>query len=164
MALLTTLKRLPLAYDRDLQEDKEPVFDTARTLRDSLEVTAGALATLRVNEARMREAASDPMLLATDLAEALVREGVAFREAHEAVGRIVAHCVEKDADLRSLSREDLRAFHPAFPSAASELLSLERALEGRSLPGATARPRVAEALDAAEAELAAARRELEAAR
>jgi argininosuccinate lyase len=161
VALLTVLKGLPLTYNRDLQEDKEPIFDTARTLRDSLEVMAGAVATLRVNEARMREAASDPMLLATDLAEALVREGVPFREAHEAVGRIVAHCIEKDADLRSLSREDLRAFHPSFPSAASELLSLERALEGRSLPGATARVRVAEALDAAQAELAAARGELE---
>jgi argininosuccinate lyase len=112
VALLTVVKGLPLTYNRDLQEDKEPIFDTARTLRDSLEVMAGAIATLRVNEQRMREAASDPMLLATDLAEALVREGVAFREAHEAVGRIVAHCLEKDADLRSLSREDLRAFHP----------------------------------------------------
>jgi argininosuccinate lyase len=164
VALLTVLKGLPLTYNRDLQEDKEPIFDTARTLRDSLEVMAGALATLRVNEARMREAASDPMLLATDLAEALVREGVPFREAHEAVGRIVAHCLEKDADLRSLSREDLRAFHAAFPTGAGELLSLERALEGRALPGATARARVAEALDAADAELAAARRALESAR
>jgi argininosuccinate lyase len=164
VALLTVLKGLPLTYNRDLQEDKEPIFDTARTLRDSLEVMAGAIATLRVDEARMREAASDPMLLATDLAETLVRAGVAFREAHEAVGRIVGHCVEKDADLRSLSREDLRAFHPAFPAGARELLSLERALEGRSLPGATARPRVAEALDAADAELAAARSELEATR
>ena len=138
------LKGLPLTYNRDLQEDKEPIFDTARTLRDSLEVMAGAIATLRVNDARMRAAASDPMLLATDLAEALVREGVPFREAHEAVGRIVAHCVEKDADLRTLSREDLRAFHPAFPSRRRrELLSLERALEGRALAGGTARARVA---------------------
>src|SRR5688572_23908559 len=119
VALLTVLKGLPLTYNRDLQEDKEPLFDTARTLGDSLEVMAGALATLRVDEARMRAAADDPLLLATDLAEALVREGVPFREAHEAVGRIVAHCVEKDADLRSLSREDLRAFHPAFPSGAA---------------------------------------------
>ena len=86
----------------------------------------------------------------------------ACRPAPQAVGRIVAHCVDKDADLRSLSREDLRAFHPAFSAASAELLSLERALEGRALPGATARPRVVEALDAADAEVAAARRELEA--
>ena len=155
VALLTVLKGLPLSYNRDLQEDKEPVFDTARTLRDSLEVMAGALATLRVDTARMREAAGDPLLLATDLAEALVREGVPFREAHEAVGRIVAHCIEKDLDLRALSREDLRAFHAAFQAGAAELLSLERALEQRSLPGATSRRRVSEALAAAEAELAA---------
>src|SRR5262245_24635841 len=95
--------------------------------------------TLRVDAERMREAAGDPLLLATDLAEALVREGVPFREAHEAVGRLVAHCVEKELDLRGLSREDLRAFHPAFPAEAAALVSLERALEGRDLPGATAR-------------------------
>jgi argininosuccinate lyase len=161
VSLLTVLKGLPLTYNRDLQEDKEPIFDTSLTLRDSLEVTAGAMATLRVNVARMRAAADDPMLLATDLAEALVRVGVPFREAHEAVGRIVAHCLEKDLDLRALSREDLRAFHVAFEASAGELLSLERALEERSLTGATARVRVLEALDAAESELGAARAELD---
>jgi argininosuccinate lyase len=152
VALLTVLKGLPLTYNRDLQEDKEPVFDSAATLRDSLEVMAGAVATLRVDVARMREAASDPMLLATDLAEALVRARVPFREAHEAVGRIVKHCVTKKLDLRALSREDLRAFHPDFPAAARELVDLESALEGRSLPGGTARARVEEALGRAEAE------------
>jgi argininosuccinate lyase len=155
VALLTVMKGLPLAYNRDMQEDKEPVFDSAATLRDSLEVMQGALATLRVDAGRMREAAGDPMLLATDLAEALVGQGVPFREAHEAVGRLVAHCLEKEIDLRTLSREDLRVFHPRFPAGASALASLERALEARDLPGATARPRVLEALARAEAELAA---------
>jgi argininosuccinate lyase len=152
VALLTVLKGLPLTYNRDLQEDKQPVFDSAATLRDSLEVMAGAVATLRVDTARMREAASDPLLLATDLAEALVRAGVPFREAHEAVGRIVQHCVGKKLDLRGLSRADLRAFHPAFPAAARELVDLEGALEGRALPGGTARARVEAALDRAEAD------------
>jgi argininosuccinate lyase len=150
VALLTVVKGLPLTYNRDLQEDKEPVFDTARTLRDCLEVSAGAVATLRVGVERMGQAARDPMLLATDLAEVLVREGVPFREAHEAVGRVVGHCVEKDLDLGALSREDLRVFHPAFPAGSDELLSLERALEERNLPGGTSRARVEEALDAAE--------------
>jgi argininosuccinate lyase len=113
----------------------------------------GAIATLWVDVGRMREAAGDPLLLATDLAEALVEQGVPFREAHEAVGRLVAHCVEKEIDLRSLSREDLRAFHPAFSAPASALASLERALEARDLPGATARPRVLAALGRAEAEI-----------
>jgi argininosuccinate lyase len=159
VTLLTVLKGLPLTYNRDLQEDKEPVFDSAATLRDCLEVMAGAIATLRVDEARMRAAADDPMLLATDLAEALVREGVPFREAHEAVGRAVGHCLEKDLDLRRLSRQDLQAFHAAFPAPASELLSLERALEERRLPGGTARETVRAALDAAGARL---RQELDA--
>ena len=149
VTLLTVVKGLPLTYNRDLQEDKEPVFDSAGTLRDCLEVMAGAIATLRVDAERMRAAADDPMLLATDLAEALVREGVPFRQAHEAVGRIVAHCLEKDLDLRRLTVEDLRAFHEDFAAPASELLSLERALEARSLIGGSARARVADAVDAA---------------
>jgi argininosuccinate lyase len=153
MALLTTVKGLPLTYNRDLQEDKEPLFDSARTLADSLEVTAGALATLRVNVEKMRAAAEDPLLLATDLAEALVREGVPFREAHEAVGKVVAHCVAAKRDLRQLSRAELRGFHAAFPASSGELLALERALEERALPGGTARARVREALAAAERRL-----------
>ncbi len=156
VALLTVLKGLPLTYNRDLQEDKEPVFDAARTLCDCLEVMTGAIATLRVNTARMGEAASDPMLLATDLAEALVREGVPFREAHEAVGRAVGHCVEKEVDLRSLSREDLHGFHPAFPASAGELLSLESALESRKLIGGTARENVEQNLNQARSAVAAA--------
>jgi argininosuccinate lyase len=154
VTLLTVMKGLPLTYNRDLQEDKEPVFDTAATLRDCLEVMTGVVAGLRIRVERMREAASDPMLLATDLAEALVREGVPFRDAHEAVGRVVAHCLEKDLDLRSLSREDLKAFHPAFPADAGSLVDLEGALEGRKLPGGTARERVSEALQVAGEELA----------
>jgi argininosuccinate lyase len=162
VALLTVLKGLPLTYNRDLQEDKEPLFDTARTLGDSLEVMAGALATLTVNVARMRAAADDPLLLATDLAEALVREGVPFREAHEAVGKIVAHCVAGRRDLGALERDELRSFHPSFTSDARAIVSVERALEGRSLPGGTARGRVMEALAAAAAQLAAERAALEA--
>jgi argininosuccinate lyase len=153
VALLTVLKGLPLAYNRDLQEDKEPV---------ALAVMAGVVAGLEVREERMREAASDPLLLATDLAEALVREGVAFREAHEAVGRIVAHCLEKDLDLRALSREDLRAFHPAFPDGAAALVDLERSLESRALAGGTARVRVEEALERCARELERERVELDA--
>jgi argininosuccinate lyase len=155
VTLLTVMKGLPLTYNRDLQEDKEPIFDSATTLRDCLEVMAGAVATLRVDVARMRSAADDPMLLATDLAEVLVREGVPFREAHEAVGRAVGHCVDKGLDLRALSREDLAAFHSAFPASAAELLSLERALEQRDLIGGTSRARVSTALERADAEISA---------
>ena len=127
-----------------------------------VEVTAGALGSLRVDTERMRIAASDPLLLATDLAEVLVREGVPFREAHEAVGRIVAHCAGKEVDLRSLSREDLHAFHPAFPAAAAELASLEASLEARRLTGGTARANVEAALARAELEIESAQRGLDA--
>jgi argininosuccinate lyase len=160
VSLLTTMKGLPLTYNRDMQEDKEPLFDSMATLRDSLEVMAGAIATLRVDSARMAEAASDPMLLATDLAETLVREGVPFREAHETVGRIVAHCVEGGRDLRSLSHETLREFHGAFPAGADELLDIEHSFEQRSLVGGTARATVEQALAAARERLDAEARQL----
>jgi argininosuccinate lyase len=150
VALLTVVKGLPLTYNRDLQEDKEPLFDAAATLRDSLAVMAGAIATLAVRRDAMRAAAEDPMLLATDLAEALVRAGVPFREAHEVVGRIVAHCIADGLDMRTLTHDALRAFHPRFESGAGELLALDRALEERAMVGATSRARVAEALDEAD--------------
>jgi argininosuccinate lyase len=134
-----------------MQEDKEPIFDSAVTLRDALQVTTGAVATLTVCEDRMRAAADDPMLLATDLAEVLVGEGVPFREAHEVVGKIVGHCVRENADLRTLGHDQMKQFHAAFPAGADELLDLERSLERRALAGGTARARVREALDAAEA-------------
>jgi argininosuccinate lyase len=153
VSLLATMKGLPLTYNRDMQEDKEPIFDTAATLRDCLEVTAGAIATLRVDAARMAAAARDPMLLATDLAEVLVVEGVPFREAHEAVGRIVAHCARRGLDLRDLGLAELRGFHAAFPAPAAELLDLERSLERRTLTGGPARQNVRSALERARAEL-----------
>ncbi len=153
VSLLTTMKGLPLTYNRDMQEDKEPIFDSASTLADSLEVMAGSLATLRVDAARMREAASDPMLLATDLAEILVREGVPFREAHEAVGEIVGHCTREGVDLRALDHDEMKGFHPAFPAGSAELLDLDASLESRTLPGGTARATVRAALEQARSEV-----------
>jgi argininosuccinate lyase len=149
VTLLTVMKALPLTYNRDMQEDKEPIFDSATTLRDSLEVMGGAIQTLRVNTERMAAAADDAMLLATDLAEALVVAGVPFRAAHEAVGQIVKHCIAKQLDLRSLSRADLQAFHPSFSASAAAIASLESALEGRKVIGGTARGTVEEALSKA---------------
>jgi argininosuccinate lyase len=161
VTLLTVMKGLPLSYNRDMQEDKEPLFDSASTLRDCLEVTAGAIATLSVNVSRMGAAADDPMLLTTDLAEELVRAGVPFREAHEAVGNIVGHCIREGIDIRTLGREDMRAFHEAFQAGAGELLDLERSFEQRGLEGGTARHKVAAALDRASAELDEEARSLE---
>jgi len=156
VALLTVMKGLPLTYNRDMQEDKEPIFDSAVTLRDSLLVMAGAVATLRVDRERMRAAASDPMLLATDLAEALVGEGVPFREAHETVGRIVAHVVGEGIDLARLTRKELQTFHPAFPAGCDTLLDLDASFSARCLTGGPARERVAEELEHASQRLDAA--------
>ncbi len=161
VTLLTVLKGLPLTYNRDLQEDKEPLFDSVTTLRDCLEVMTGALATLAVRVDRMAEAASDPMLLATDLAEILVREGVPFRDAHEVVGQIVGHCTRSNVNLRSLSHTDMQGFHEAFAAGADELLDLERSLESRSLAGGTSRGRVESALAEIESEIAAELRTLD---
>jgi argininosuccinate lyase len=163
VTLLTVLKGLPLTYNRDLQEDKEPLFDSVRTLLDSLEVMSGAIATLGVRTERMAEAAADPMLLATDLAEILVGAGVPFRDAHEVVGRIVGHCTREGVSLRSLDHASMQSFHPAFEAGADELLELERSLESRQLAGGTSRSRVEAALAEIEAELAAERSAIEAA-
>ena len=157
VTLLTVLKGLPLTYNRDLQEDKEPLFDTVETLRDSLEVMAGAIATLDVRTERMGEAASDPMLLATDLAEFLVRAGVPFRDAHEVVGKIVGHVTREGISLRSLSKGDMQS----FDASADALLDLERSLESRALAGGTARARVEASLDEIAGELMAERAEIE---
>ena len=161
VTLLTVLKGLPLTYNRDLQEDKEPLFDSVTTLRDCLEVMAGALATLEVRVDQMAEAASDPMLLATDLAEFLVRTGLPFRDAHEVVGQIVGHCTRKQVDLRSLSLADMQSFHEAFTASADELLDLDRSLESRSLAGGTSRDRVESSLAEVESEIAAELRALD---
>jgi argininosuccinate lyase len=163
VTLLTVLKGLPLTYNRDLQEDKEPLFDSVTTLRDCLEVMSGTLATLEVRVDRMAEAAADPMLLATDLAEILVQSGLPFRDAHEVVGQIVGHCTRKQIDLRSLSHADMQSFHQAFTAGADELLDLERSLESRSLVGGTARNRVEAALTETEVEMVVEREALDAA-
>jgi argininosuccinate lyase len=152
---------LPLTYNRDLQEDKEPLFDSVTTVRDCLEVMSGTVATLRVREDRMAEAAADPMLLATDLAEILVRKGIPFRDAHEVVGRIVGHCTRKQIDLRALNHADMQTFHEAFDAGADTLLDLERSLESRALVGGTARVRVEEVIVEIAGELAAERSQLE---
>src|SRR5206468_9189011 len=108
-ALLTVLKGLPLAYDRDLQEDKEPVFDAVDTLLLVLPAVAGMIATMVVNTDRLAATAADGFALATDVAEHLVRRGVPFREAHEAVGHLVVWCSVHDVDLDEVADDDLLA-------------------------------------------------------
>jgi argininosuccinate lyase len=148
--LLATLKGLPLAYDRDLQEDKEPVFDAVDTLEVLLPALTGMIASLRVNTDRLAAAAADGFALATDLAEALVRRGVPFREAHEAVGHLVVWCTVHDCDLADPSDEQLAAINPNLTPEIREVLSVTGALAARSAPGGTAPVRVAEQVTALE--------------
>jgi len=154
VSLLVTLKGLPLSYNRDMQEDKEPVIDAVDTANSCLEVLSGAIASLRVNAATMDRAASDPMLIATDLADHLVLRGVPFREAHGLVSSVVAHALAEGVPLSALSRATLLSFHPALDIEPTEFFRVGRSLEARVAPGAPSRERVLEAIAVARAELA----------
>jgi argininosuccinate lyase len=146
-ALLTVLKGLPLAYDRDLQEDKEPVFDAVDTLLLVLPAVSGMVATMTVDVERLESTAADGYALATDIAELLVRRGVAFRDAHEAVGELVAYCSSKGLDLADVADETLAAVSKHLTPDVRDVLSVHGALEARAAPGGTAPSRVAEQLD-----------------
>jgi argininosuccinate lyase len=148
MAMLTTMKGLTLAYNRDLQEDKEGFFGAVDTLLASLEVLAGMIATLKVNAGRMEEAVARDYILATDLADYLVRKGEAFRSAHEAVARLIAYAVKKGKSLRALSLAEYRNFSALFGEDVYSI-SVETSLAARDTPGGTAPRQVAQALAAA---------------
>jgi argininosuccinate lyase len=154
-ALLAMMKGLPLAYNKDMQEDKEAVFDTVDTLRACLDVTATVLANIHLNETRMRQAAAQGYLNATELADYLARKGVPFRAAHETVGRIVMQAIERNVELNDLSLDDLKSFSPLIEQDVFRSLSLEQTLATKSQAGGTAPERVAEALAAARTSLAA---------
>jgi argininosuccinate lyase len=153
--LLTTLKGLPSSYQRDLQEDKEPVFAAHDQVFAMLTVAAGAVAATRANEARMREAASDPALLATEAAHYLVRKGAPFRHAHEIVGQIVRDGERLGKPFSALPLETLRKFSHLFAADFYDALNLESALSGPVVYGGTAPARVREAIEAAKERLAA---------
>ncbi|GAB3212235.1 argininosuccinate lyase [Marinactinospora thermotolerans] len=144
--LLTTLKGLPLAYNRDLQEDKEPVFDAVDTLQLLLPAFTGMVATLRFHRERMEELAPQGFSLATDIAEWLVRARVPFREAHEIAGACVRLCEERGIDLPDLTDADFTAISPHLTPAVREVLTVRGSLESRSGKGGTAPARVAEQL------------------
>jgi argininosuccinate lyase len=144
--LLATLKGLPLAYDRDLQEDKEPVFDTVDQLLVLLPAVSGMIATMTVHADRVAASAAQGFALATDVAEWLVRQGVPFREAHEISGALVRYCEERGCELSEVSAEELAAVDAALIPQVREVLSVPGALRARSTYGSTAPERVAEQL------------------
>jgi argininosuccinate lyase len=144
--LLATLKGLPLAYDRDLQEDKEPVFDTVDQLLTLLPAVSGLVATLTFDSNRLAAAAPAGFALATDVAEWLVRRGVAFREAHEISGAFVSYCEERGVDLPDLTDDQLAEVDPRLTPEVRTVLSVAGALGARSAVGGTSPDRVAEQL------------------
>jgi argininosuccinate lyase len=136
-ALLTLAKGLPLAYNKDLQEDKEALFDTIDTLSDSLRVTAIVLRNIELNRERARAAAISDYTNATDLADYLVRKGLEFRKAHEVIGRVVVFAIEQGMQLGELSLEQYRGFSDRFEPDLFETISLERSLAGKTQTGGT---------------------------
>ncbi|HHO48539.1 MAG TPA: argininosuccinate lyase [Desulfobacteraceae bacterium] len=146
MGLMMTVKGLPLTYNRDLQEDKEPVFDALDTVRASLSITAELLGNLSFKTDRMREAASGGFMTATDLADYLVQKGMSFRQAHGVAGRIVAHCQERGKELTDLKLEELQSFSSLIDGDVMEVLEVEGSVNSRLSIGGTARARVEDAL------------------
>ncbi len=155
--LLVVLKGLPLAYNRDLQEDKEPLFDTVDTVLACLPLMAGMLATLKIDRARLARAAEESYALATDLADYLVGKGVPFREAHQTVGRLVKYAAARKKTFAELTLEEYRTFSEKFEADVFDI-TVERAIAARDVPGGTAPGRVRAALAEARARLAADRR------
>lgn len=145
LALLTTLKGLPLTYNKDLQEDKEQFFDAVDTVSTCLRMFAGMLATARFREDRMRQVAGGGFSTATDVADYLVRKGLPFRRAHEVVGRLVRHCLEQGCDITDLPLADLQGFSPLFQEDVYSV-TVDSSVQARDVPGGTAPNRVREAL------------------
>ena len=159
-SLLVTVKGTPLTYDKDLQEDKEPLFDAADTVLGSLMACAGMLATCTFKEERMREASHEGYMAATDLADYLVGKGLPFRQAHAVVGRIVGDCVREGVTLQQLSTDELRSYSELFDDDAHEALDIDSIVRRRTTFGGTGHEAVCaqlklatEALEADEAAL-----------
>ena len=136
MSILVTLKALPSSYNRDLQEDKEALFDSVDTILAALELFTAMLSELKINRERMKAAASDPNLLATDLAEYLVKKGMPFREAHEIVGKLVADAIKSGKKLNAIELSRLKKLSPKFEADVAKVFDVRRSLESRHAAGA----------------------------
>ncbi|MGA3525780.1 argininosuccinate lyase [Melissospora conviva] len=154
MSVLTMLKGLPMAYDRDMQEDKEPAFDAVDTLELLLPALAGMIATMTVRVERLAAATPVGYSLATEVADWLVRKGVPFREAHEVTGKLVALCAVRECELDEVSDEDLTLVSPHLDPSVRDVLSVRSALAGRTTPGSTGPGPVADQLVSVNEQLA----------
>jgi argininosuccinate lyase len=153
MALLMVLKGLPMSYNRDLQEDKEPVFDSVDTVSQSLAVMIELLSGLSFNREILGDASKKGFMTATDLAEYLVRKNIPFRQAHAIVGQAVAYCITNAKELTDLSFKELQKFSDTIAEDVFEVLGAEGSVNSRTTSGGTASTSVLKALEKAEADL-----------
>jgi len=138
VSLLTTMKALPLAYNKDMQEDKEALFDTIATIKECLKVFSPMLRTMKLNKKKMLDATKGGFLTATDAADYLVKKGVPFRESHHIAGRVVAYCIKTSQGLEDLSIDEWRGFSKAFGKDIKEVISIEASVKSRKAKGGTA--------------------------
>ncbi|OCT13170.1 argininosuccinate lyase [Paenibacillus pectinilyticus] len=152
--LMTVLKSLPLAYNKDMQEDKEGMFDTVRTLQGALQLFAPMVSTMKVNTERMRQAVNQDFSNATDIADYLVNKGLPFRQAHEVIGKTVLYCIQNKKYLLDMSIEEFKTFSTLFESDIYAVLQPEQVVNARNVYGGTASNQVSEAIGRAEQVLA----------
>jgi argininosuccinate lyase len=152
VALLTVMKSLPLAYNKDMQEDKEPLFDTIDTVKGSLKVFADMIREMNVKADNMRAAAARGFSTATDVADYLVRKGLPFRDAHEIVGKAVRYCMENGKDLPELPIETWKGFSERIEADIFEAITLEASVNARKATGGTALERVRAEIERAKTE------------
>nr|WP_285860437.1 MULTISPECIES: argininosuccinate lyase [Paenibacillus] len=154
MGLLTVLKSLPLAYNKDMQEDKEGMFDTVETLQGALKLFAPMIATMKVNRGQMRDAVNKDFSNATDIADFLANKGMPFRQAHEVIGKTVLYCIQNNKFLLDLKLEEFKQFSSLFDERIYDVLQPEAVVNARNVYGGTASSQVAAAIGRAEAKLA----------
>ena len=147
--LLTMMKALPLAYNHDMQEDKEPVFDTVSTLETSLFLMSKMIDSIQVNKEKMEEGTKGDFSTATELADYLAKKGLTFREAHKLIGTIVIYCLENKKNLENLTLSELKSFHKNFNGKALEILKPQSAVEAKNSYGGTSLKRVKESIQKA---------------
>ncbi|MCI5643116.1 MAG: argininosuccinate lyase [Peptoniphilus sp.] len=141
-ALFTVLKGTPLSYNKDFQEDKEPLFDSVKTVFNSLKIMKGILNTIYINKEKMKNSAEKGFLNATDLADYLVLKGIAFREAYSVVGQIVNYSIEKNLKLEDISLKKYKEFHKVFEKDLYDFITIEKSLENRNVYGGPAKDAV----------------------
>jgi argininosuccinate lyase len=142
MSLLTLMKSLPLAYNKDMQEDKEPLFDSIDTVKGSLKIFADMIDQMQVKADNMRRAAANGFSTATDVADYCVRKGLPFRQAHEVVGKTVRYCVENQKDIPELTLDEFRSFSALIEADIYDFVTLEASVSARKATGGTAREAV----------------------